>query len=129
MCKLQSFSSLSSLYHDEFQVPADSSNKVVAVSKAFSREDCERYLDRDVISEGYQPVQISILNNTDRKYYFSTGKISVPVAQPQEVAQTVHTSTVGRAVGYGVGALIVWPLLIPAIVDGIGSSGSKHSAG
>lgn len=121
-CASYKASSLSSLYHDEFQAPTESSSQVVVKSKVFSREDCKRYLDRDVISEGYQPVQVSILNNTDRRYYFSTDKISVPVAKPQEVAETVHTSTVVRAVGYGVGALFVWPLLIPAIVDGIGSA-------
>lgn len=95
---------------------------ILVVSKTFSQEDCAHFLDRDVIGEGYQPVQIYIENNSDKTYLFSLNRISLPVARSQEVAQKVHTSTVGRAVGYGAGALIFWPLAIPAIVDGIKSS-------
>jgi hypothetical protein len=38
------------------------------------------------------------------------------------VATRVHTNTVGRAVGYSVAGLFIWPFIIPAIVDGIGSA-------
>jgi len=92
------------------------------VSKAFSMDDCYTYLDRDVVSEGYQPVQIYIQNNSSKNYLFSLSRLGLAVANPKEVAQRVHTSTAGRAAAYGVGALFLWPLVIPAIVDGIKSS-------
>lgn len=95
---------------------------ISVVSKAFTQNDCERFLDRNVLAEGYQPVQIYIENDSEKNYSFSLNRISLPVARPEEVAEKVHTSTVGRAVGYGVGALLLWPLAIPAIVDGIKSS-------
>ena len=95
---------------------------ITIVSKAFTKEDCEIFLDRDVLAEGYQPIQLYIQNNSDRGYIFSLNRINLPVAPPAEVAEKVHTSTVGRAVGYGAGAFILWPLAIPAIVDGVGSS-------
>jgi hypothetical protein len=41
---------------------------------------------------------------------------------PEEVAQKAHRSTLGRAAGYGVAALFLWPLAIPAVVDGVKSS-------
>ena len=48
--------------------------------------------------------------------------MSLPVCSPQEVAEKCHTSTAGRAAGYGVAGLFLWPLLIPAVVDGVASS-------
>ncbi len=91
-------------------------------SKTFDTQDCKEYLDRDVIKVGYQPVQISILNNTKKHFYFSRTNISLPSVDAIEVAQLVHTNTAGRAAGYGVVGILIWPFLIPAIVDGIGSS-------
>ncbi len=58
---------------------------------------------------------------------FSLNRISLSAARPEEVAEKVHTSTVGRAAGYGVGALFLWPLAIPAIVDGIKSSDANDA--
>jgi hypothetical protein len=93
--------------------------------KAYSREDCYHYLDRDVIAKGYQPIQLTFQNRTDKHYVFSVKNLSIPCINPQEVAKTVHTSTVGRIVGYSVGGLFLWPLFIPAVVDGIKSSNAN----
>lgn len=101
---------------------ASPQERITVISKTFSREDCNRFLDRDVIAEGYQPIQIYIQNESENNYIFSLNRISLPIARPSEVAEKVHTNTAGRAAGYGAGALIIWPLAIPAIVDGIKSS-------
>jgi hypothetical protein len=89
----------------------------------FSKKDCKRYLDRNVIKYGYQPVQITITNNSDKTLHFSRKRISLTTVDVDEVAEKAYTNTAGRSIGYGVGAyLLFWPLAIPAIVDGIGSS-------
>ena len=90
--------------------------------RVFNLEDCLNYLDRDVIAKGYQPVNITFTNNSNKFLYISKTNFSFPCASSCDVAQKVHTSTVKRAVGYGVAGLFIWPFLIPAIVDGIGSS-------
>ncbi len=96
---------------------------VTISAKAFNKHDCKKYLDRDVISKGYQPVQLTIENNSDQDYYFSLNRIDLQCARPEEVANRVHTSTIGRILGYGIpGLLVLSPLVIPAIVDGIKSS-------
>lgn len=95
------------------------------VSKTFDQNDCKRFLDRDVLAEGYQPIQLYIQNDSDKNYVFSLNRISLSIARPEEVAEKVHTSTLGRAVGYGAGSLIFWPLAIPAIVDGFMSSNAN----
>ena len=88
----------------------------------FKKEDCQYYLDRDVIFEGYQPIQISISNNSEETFYFSPKSLSLPSVPIEEVAQKVHTSTAGRAAGYSLAGLFLFPFFIPAIVDGVKSS-------
>ena len=100
---------------------------ILVISKPFNHLDCNKFLDRDVISEGYQPIQIHIQNYSNESYIFSLNRISLPVARPEEVAEKVHTNTLGRIVGYSVGALFFLPLAIPAIVDGINSSDANDA--
>jgi hypothetical protein len=95
---------------------------IAIAAKAFDKRDCKRYLDRNVISKGYLPVQLSIDNHSDKNYLFSLNRVSLPCARPEEVAEKVHTSTLARAAGYGAAALIFWPFAIPAVVDGMGSA-------
>lgn len=125
-CASYSASPLCNPSPDLIQV-APRNEGISIVSKTFTQDDCNRFLDRDVLAEGYQPIQIYIQNDSDKNYVFSLNRITLPVAKPEEVAERVHTSTVGRATGYGVGALILWPLAIPAIVDGIKSSDANDA--
>lgn len=104
------------------------SRSVAISSKAFTKADCKKYLDRDVISKGYQPVQIYLQNDTDHSYIFSPNRISLPCASAEEVAEKVHTSTAGRATGYGAAAVLTFGLFaIPAIVDGVKSSNANEA--
>ncbi len=119
-CARYNARSLNSLSSD--LMTTSKSKGVGVVARTFTQADCKRYLDRDVINEGYQPVQVYLQNNTAKSYSFSLNRISLPHAAPEEVAEKVHTSTAGRVAGYGAGALILWPLVIPAIVDGVMSS-------
>ena len=121
--KAASLNTLSS----EIMLYNTSEEPIVIVAKAFNKADCKRYLDRDVISKGYQPVQIYIQNNSDKNYHFSLDRVNLSCARPDEVAETVHTSTAGRATAYGVGALFLWPLAIPAVIDGVKSSQANDS--
>jgi len=121
-CASYKASPLYDLSPDLVRTSSRENEGVSIAAKAFTRQDCERYLDRDVIGQGYQPIQLYIQNDSDKNYIFSLDRVGLPIARPEEVAETVHTSTVGRVVGYSVGALFLWPLVIPAVVDGIKSS-------
>lgn len=105
-----------------------SSSKVLVRAKAFDGNDCQKYLDRDVISAGYQPVQIIIKNRSDRDLSFNPHNINLPIVPIEHVTQQVHTSTAGRIAGYGAASLFVSGLfLIPAIVDGVKSSDANKA--
>lgn len=87
--------------------------------KAFSVKDCQTYLDRNVIKKGYQPIELTFYNQTDKAYLFSADQLTLACVSPERVAETVHTSTIGRVAGYTAGSLIIHPLIIAAVVDGI----------
>jgi hypothetical protein len=90
--------------------------EVSIISQTFTKKDCRKFLDRDVLSKGYQPVQIYIHNNSDKYYAFSPNDITLPIVSPEEVAKKVHTSTFGRVAGYSAGAMVLWPFAIPAAI-------------
>lgn len=109
--------------HTATVYPLPENQEVRITAKTFSKTDCKKYLDRDVIAKGYRPVQLQIENTSDSDYFFSLARVSMPCATPEQVADAVHTSTVGRAVGYGVAAVFTCGLFaIPAVVDGCKSA-------
>lgn len=89
--------------------------------KFYTPTDCKNYLDRDVLAKGYQPIQITIINKSKHSLFFSLANISLAVVDASKVAPTVHTSTTGRVLGYGIPGLLIPVLWIPAIVDGLNS--------
>ena len=93
--------------------------------KAFSKYECLTYLDRDLLKKGYQPIQLSFHNRTDKSYAFSIYDVTLPCTTVEDVTKTVHTSTAGRMTSYTLGSLFLYPLIIPAIVDGIRSSNAN----
>ncbi len=100
-------------------------NNISFSYQLFTVADCKKYFDRNVIRNGYQPIQITFVNNTDRYFNISKNSLSFDCVSTKEVAKSVHTNTVGRAVGFSVAGLFLWPFIIPAIVDGIGSAKSN----
>lgn len=97
-------------------------NNVSLAYRVFNHHDCKRYLDRDVLAKGYQPIHVTITNSTNRAYDFSLNSLNVLCVDAREVAEKVHTSTAKRVASYGIGSLFLPVLIIPAIVDGVGSS-------
>lgn len=123
-CASYQASSLSALDPDFVKSYSEAQDLEIGC-KAYTVDDCFAFLDRNVIAKGYQPVQLTFKNASDKRYVFSTKHLTFPCASAEEVAHRVHTSTVGRIAGYGVGGLFVWPLFIPAVVDGIKSSNAN----
>lgn len=128
-CANYKASSLNTLSSKSLQSSSESIAKddISIAAKTFDIADCRKYLDRNVLAEGYQPIQIYIRNNSSKNYLFAINRVSLSCARAEEVAEKVHTSTVGRAVGYGAGAIIFWPLAVPAIWDGIKSAQANEA--
>ncbi len=88
----------------------------------FSSHDCATFLDRNTKQEGYQPIHITLMNNSKRSLDFSLRSFNIACVPAEEVAESVHTDTIARAAGYGIAAVFMFPFVIPAIIDGIGSA-------
>ncbi len=91
----------------------------------FNANDCKVFFDRNILAKGYQPIHIAINNNTKRHLNLFKSNISLPCTPAEDVAQTLHTNTMNRVLCYGIPGLLIWPLIIPAIVDGVGSSNAN----
>lgn len=103
-------------------------SKIFIAAKAFNKQDCQKYLDRDLLSSGYQPIQIIIKNQSDKKVAFSPDDLNLSTISVEEVISRARTSTVGRAAGYGAAAILVSDLfIIPAIVDGVKSAKANEA--
>lgn len=101
---------------------------VLVAGKAFNDADCAKYLDRPIRSYGYQPVQIIIKNNSNKSLIFLPDQMDLPCARVEDVIEQAHTSTVGRAAGYGTAAILTCGLfVIPAVVDGVKSSNANKA--
>jgi hypothetical protein len=87
----------------------------------FTKNDCKRYLGRDVLAKGYQPILITFANNTRQYFRFLRSNISLPTVPASMVARRVHTKTLERSMGYGVVGIVLWALIVPAVVDGVRS--------
>ena len=104
----------------------ETDSKIFIAAKAFDRSDCQKYLDRNLLEKGYQPIQIIIKNHSDKAVVFSPDDLNLSVVSVEEVIARARTSTVGRSAGYGAAALLVSNVfVIPAIVDGIKSSNAN----
>lgn len=125
-CASYSASTLATLPADTVLESPKASDVLVSWKK-FDRIDCKRYLGRDVIAEGYMPIQITIRNNSQDSLYFSPQNFNIPLAAANEVASKAHTNTAGRVIGWGIGSLFLFPLVIPAVYDGLKSSAANDS--
>lgn len=99
-----------------------SSNPHVLVSwKFFEKDDCKTYLGRNVLAKGYIPVQVTIRNYSKDSMYLEASHFNIPLLPVNEVASSVHASTIARVLGWGIPGLLLWPLLAQALCDGIQS--------
>jgi hypothetical protein len=91
---------------------------VLIDARALTESDCKIYLGRNVIAAGYRPIYISIKNDSESYLKFFRDNINVRTVPADLVAKKVHHSIWSRALGYGIpGMLLMFPLLIPAVVD------------
>lgn len=94
----------------------------------FTREDCLTYLDRNVLMQGYQPVQVTIYNNSSRTFNFSPHNFNVPCADPAHVAEMMHDSPIHGAVGFGILSVVFPPFTLPFVIPAIADSVSAFEA-
>ena len=92
-------------------------DNVYTSCKAFTKEDSNRYLGRNALSSGYQPVQISIRNDSNDAFYLPISGVSLPIVDPEVVAEELQYSTAARTVAMtGVGFVGANLIAIPSLL-------------
>ncbi|MES2200397.1 MAG: hypothetical protein V4489_09575 [Chlamydiota bacterium] len=87
--------------------------------KALSSEESEKYLKKDLLDIGYQPVEVTIENGSSDPYLFSPGSVDLPLVEGGKIAKRVLTAALPRSIGFKIASLFFWPLSIPGAVDSI----------
>ncbi|MGM0440362.1 MAG: hypothetical protein ACQEP8_04525 [Chlamydiota bacterium] len=100
-----------------------------AAVKFFNAAESKKMFGTSDVYSRYQPVYIVIDNRTKDAYEFKKRMLNKTTIPAEEVAAECGFSTAGRATAYGVAGLFVWPLLIPAVVDGVGSANANERMG
>ena len=94
-CANYSASSLSTL-SSSAAVPSAKNSNITAAWKVFDKNDCQTYLGRDLLAEGYVPVQLTIRNHSEDPMHLSADNFNIALPDPDRVAWTGHTRTEER---------------------------------
>ena len=97
-------------------------DNLYVVAKFFNSKESKDVFGVSDVYKKYQPIYIAIDNKTKDTYEFNKNMLNITSIPTDEVAEKCGFNTAGRAAAYGVPGLLIWPLLIPAVVDGVGSS-------
>ena len=79
-------------------------------AKKYTPDESKEYLNRNLMSSGFQPIQITIQNNTGDSYNFSKEGVSLPSASVAKVAFAVSKKALPRSIGLKVASLFSGPL-------------------
>ena len=99
----------------------ENSNVKILVS-VLSKDEEKYYFDRNIFAAGYRTAQLTIINSSDECIIIKNEDVILQIANSEQIAKILHTSTGGRVAAYGVGGLVFFPLFVPAVVDGVKSS-------
>ena len=86
-------------------------------AKAYSRDESKAYLSRDLVKKGYQPVQVTIQNNSQNAFFLSEEGVDIEQASPGKVARRISYEGIPKSIALKVASFFFWPFLIPSAID------------
>lgn len=88
-------------------------------AKSYDVHDSKAYLDRDLLSMGYRPIQVSIQNNSSSTYFLSDRGLDIPTVEANDVTTSATLRQVPKSIAFKIAGLLFWPFIIPGTIDGI----------
>ena len=80
--------------------------------KIFNKADCNKYLGKDqVLSKGYQPIQIKLTNNSDKPFRFSLNSFNLSCIPFYNFIEDVEFNTAKNVLYFVLLSQIVIPIL------------------
>lgn len=77
------------------------------------------YLHQNLISYGYQPIQITVQNNTPHIFLFSKQGVGLESVSAGDVASTITRGAIPRSIAFKIVSFFFWPFMIPSAIDTI----------
>lgn len=82
-------------------------------ARAYSQEECLEVFNTDLIDKGFQPIQLSIYNETNDTYVIHPSYIEPHCISPMKVAQLLKKSLWLNCAPIGYLTYLFFPILIP----------------
>jgi hypothetical protein len=84
------------------------SEGVIFTYKKLNKKDCKKYLKSSkILRKGYQPVQVTVMNNTESNIEISPKNFTDFHTPTREVSQTLHRNGFARGIGLAVPAVVI----------------------
>lgn len=87
--------------------------------KPLTAEESKKYLKKDLLDKGYQPVEVTIENGSSDPYSFSPNSVSLPLIEGKSIAKKLFRSAIPRSICFRIAGLFFWPISIPGTIDGV----------
>ena len=87
--------------------------------KALTKNEARKYLNGDILGWGYQPIQLTIKNQSPDPYLITPDSIGLSLVDSKKVANEIVKSSIPRAIGFKIASLVFWPFSIPSMVDSL----------
>ncbi len=88
-------------------------------AKVYTSEESKSYLQRDLLMRGYQPIQITVHNNTPKSWVLYQQGIDLPVVTSKRVASIIIRGALPRSIGMKIASFFFWPFMIPSTIDSV----------
>lgn len=92
---------------------------VYITATVYNSSASKKYLDNDLLSYGYQPIQITVQNNTENTFLFSKKGIDLPTASSKEIVSLITLGALPRAIAFKIVSFFFWPFIIASTIDTI----------
>lgn len=97
----------------------ENEDQVYIEAKALTLNETRDYVNRDLMSRGFQPVLLQIDNTSPFSYELKKDLADIQLTSPRKIVREIGKSAIPRMIAYKVLGLIFWPLSIPGTIDSI----------
>ncbi|MCI0381921.1 MAG: hypothetical protein L0207_02575 [Chlamydiae bacterium] len=99
---------------------------VFVTAKVLSSGESNSYLRRDLPAKGFQPIFLSVQNNSGHPLSLSDQWIDLPTVPSNQVVKRLMKGAAYRSIGFKVAGFFFWPFLIPGTIDTVGTFRSHY---
>jgi hypothetical protein len=100
-----------------FVLSKDNEGEVYVEAKALNLEETRDYVNRDLLSRGYQPILLQIDNTSPFSYEIKKSQVDMQMANAKKIVQEIGRSSLPRTIAYKILGFFFWPFMIPGTID------------